>query len=79
MQVTNKKAQQALEQLNNISELYVYDLRTDNEQPHLTSKKYHLYAPVSNGYGKTNSFGAYVESFNTIKEFLEYVEERINN
>jgi len=75
MNITSKKVQKALKELNSIDGLYCYDLRTENEQPHLTSKKYHLYAPVFNGYRKTNSFGVYIESFNTQKDFVDWVEK----
>lgn len=77
MRVNNVKVNTAIEKLDKLSEFtYGYYLDTYNTRPDLSSKKYHLYVSVLNGYSNLNDRP--VESFDTIKEFLQYVDKRIN-
>lgn len=77
MRVNNKKVNAAIEKLDKLDGLnYGYSLETRNSRPDLSSKKYHLYVSVLNGYSNLNDRP--VESFDTIKEFLQYVDKRIN-
>lgn len=77
MRVNNKKVNAAIEKLDKLDSLnYGYYLDTYNTRPDLSSKKYHLYVSVLNGYSNLNDRP--VESFNTIKEFLQYADTRIN-
>ena len=77
MRVNNVKVNAAIEKLNKLSKFtYGYYLDTWNSRPDLSSKKYHLYVNVLNGYQNQNLKP--VESFDTIKEFLQYVDNRIN-
>jgi hypothetical protein len=78
MKITNKKVDQAIRDLETLFPNNAYDLRDDNVVPHKTSKKYVLYAPVLNGLGKTSTYGAFVEGFNTQNEFIEWVEDMKN-
>lgn len=76
MRVSDKKVNAAIEKLNKLNGLnYGYSLETRNSRPDLSSKKYHLYVSVLNGYSNLNDRP--VESFDTIKEFLQYAENRI--
>ena len=75
MRVNNKKVNEVIEKLNNLSELNGgYYLSTYNARPDKSSKKYHLYVQVVNGYQMDND--TIVESFNSQKEFIEYVNNR---
>ena len=75
MRVNNKKVNEAIEKLNNLSELSTgYYLSTYNARPDKSSKKYHLYVKVVNGYQAINDTP--VESFNSQKEFINYVNNR---
>lgn len=77
MRVNNVKINTAIEKLDKLSKFtYGYYLDTYNTRPDLSSKKYHLYVNVLNGYQNQNSKP--VESFDTIKEFLQYADNRIN-
>nr|DAO60932.1 MAG TPA: hypothetical protein [Herelleviridae sp.] len=77
MRVNNVKVNTAIEKLDKLSKFtYGYYLDTYNTRPDLSSKKYHLYVNVLNGYQNQNTKP--VESFDTIKEFLQYVSTRIN-
>nr|DAN24959.1 MAG TPA: hypothetical protein [Caudoviricetes sp.] len=77
MRVNNIKVNTAIEKLDKLNNLnYGYYLDTYNSRPDLSSKKYHLYVNVLNGYQNQNSKP--VKSFDTIKEFLQYVSTRIN-
>ena len=76
MRVNNKKVNAAIEKLDKLDGLnYGYSLETRNSRPDLSSKKYYLYISVLNGYSNLNDRP--VESFDTIKEFLQYAENRI--
>ena len=76
MRVNNKKVNAAIEKLDKLDGLnYGYSLETRNSRPDLSSKKYHLYVSVLNGYSNLNDRP--VESFDTIKEVLQYAENRI--
>lgn len=75
MRVNNKKVNEAINRLENMSELNGgYYLSTYNARPDKSSKKYHLYVKVVNGYQAIND--TLVESFNSQKEFIEYVNNR---
>ena len=75
MRVNNKKVNEAINRLENLSELNGgYYLSTYNARPDKSSKKYHLYIQVANGYHLAND--TIVESFNTQKEFISYVNNR---
>lgn len=77
MRVSNIKVNTAIEKLDKLDSLnYGYYLDTCNSRPDLSSKKYHLYVNVLNGYRNQNLKP--VESFDTIKEFLQYADNRIN-
>lgn len=77
MRVSNKEVNAAIEKLDKLDGLNCgYYLDTYNTRPDLSSKKYHLYVNVSNGYQNQNLKP--VESFDTIKEFLQYAENRVN-
>jgi hypothetical protein len=70
-----KKVNEAINRLNSLSELNTgYYLSTYNARPDKSSKKYHLYVKVVNGYQAIND--TIVESFNSQKEFIEYVNNR---
>ena len=70
-----KKVNEAINRLNSLSELNTgYYLSTYNARPDKSSKKYHLYVKVVNGYQEIND--TIVESFNSQKEFIEYVNNR---
>ena len=75
MLVENKKVKQAIKKLHELKLENVYELRTENTVTHRTNKKYILYAPVLNGLGKTNMYGAYINSFDTQNEFVKWVDE----
>lgn len=75
MRVNNKKVNEAINRLENLSELNGgYYLSTYNARPDRSSKKYHLYVKVVNGYQAIDD--KIVESFNTQKEFINYVNNR---
>lgn len=77
MRVSNNNVNTAIEKLDKLSKFtYGYYLDTYNNRPDLSSKRYHLYVNVLNGYQNQNSKP--VESFDTIKEFLQYVDKRTN-
>ena len=77
MRVNNIKVNTAIEKLDQLSKFtYGYYLDTWNSRPDLSSKKYHLYVNMLDGYPNQNSKP--VESFDTIKEFLKYADNRIN-
>nr|DAR84870.1 MAG TPA: hypothetical protein [Caudoviricetes sp.] len=75
MRVNNKKVNEAINRLDSLSELNSgYYLSTYNARPDKSSKKYHLYVKVVNGYQAIND--TLVESFNSQKEFINYVNNR---
>ena len=75
MKINNKKVNEVINRLNSLSELNTgYYLSTYNASPDKSSKKYHLYVKVVNGYQAIND--TIVESFNSQKEFIEYVNNR---
>ena len=75
MKINNKKVNEVINRLNSLSELNTgYYLSTYNARPDKSSKKYHLYVKVVNGYQAIND--TIVESFNSQKEFIEYVNNR---
>lgn len=77
MRVSNIKVNTAIEKLDQLSKFtHVYYLDTWNSRPDLSSKKYHLYVNMLDGYQNQNLKP--VESFDTIKEFLKYADNRIN-
>lgn len=78
MKINNIKVREALQKLENLTEnkgTAGYYLDTYNSRPDLSSKKYHLYAQV---IGFMQAQKDYVlESFNTQKEFIDYVNSKI--
>lgn len=77
MRVSNKKVDLALEKLENLED-EVFSLRTELTRPDITSyrsKKYYLYQATSNGVLLPGTYGALIEAFKTQKEFIEYVNE----
>lgn len=79
MRVSNKRVEEAISLLEeSFGENFSFDLRTENDVPHMTSKKYILYAPKWEGT-TSGAYGKYIESFDTQKEFVNWVSSKIQN
>lgn len=77
MRVSNKKVDLALEKLENLED-EAFSLRTELTRPDINSyrsKKYYLYQATSNGVLLPGTYGTLIEAFKTQKEFVEYVNE----